>query len=219
MGDPRRLRSKYRTPINPFERARIAEDMKYLGRYGLRNKKEYLKHRSQISNFRNLARQARAYPEKAQLQALSDMRSRLSKIGLISKEASFDDILSITVEQLLDRRLQTMVYKKGLARTIQQARQFVVHGHISLKGKLVDTPSYIVKKDEEDTIAFAINSPFLNQTTKIWGEETPKTVADVSTKETEEIKKEQKGKEKPHRGGGRRREGRPDRSSDNQKGE
>ena len=95
----------------------------------------------------------------------------MQKYGLISDENPHaDDILSLTVEDILNRRLQSFVHKLGLAKTIIQARQLVVHGHIAVGDKVVDSPSYLVKKSEETHIAFSINSPFSQDTTKIWGE-------------------------------------------------
>ena len=122
MGDPRRLRKKYTTPSNYFQKGRIADEIKFMGRYGLRNKKELWKHRTQLSNFRGMARVARASTEAIQAQRLQEIRSHLSGYGFVTKDAHLDDILSISLEQILDRRLQTLVYKKGLARSIYQAR-------------------------------------------------------------------------------------------------
>ncbi len=50
--------------------------------------------------------------------------------------------------------------EKGLAGTIYEARQKIVHGHIQVKDKKIDAPSYIVKKEEEDLISFTAKSPF-----------------------------------------------------------
>lgn len=46
---------------------------------------------------------------------------------------------------LLERRLDTVVYRMGFARTIMQSRQFVNHGHIVVNGRKVDIPSFLVK--------------------------------------------------------------------------
>lgn len=45
----------------------------------------------------------------------------------------------------LERRLDALVLRSGLARTIYQARQMVVHGHISVNDRKVDKPSFLVK--------------------------------------------------------------------------
>jgi len=134
MGDPRRLRKKYHTPSNPFEKERIVEEMKYVGTYGLRNKKEFWKHRSQLTKFRALARSYKKLDPKQFEIRMNELRIKLSSWGLVSKTAGSDEILSLTVEKILERRLQTMVYKKGLAKTIYQARQLVTHSHCSPRG-------------------------------------------------------------------------------------
>jgi small subunit ribosomal protein S4 len=46
--------------------------------------------------------------------------------------------------QILESRLDNVVYRAGLARTRRQARQFVVHGHFLVNGQKVDIPSYRV---------------------------------------------------------------------------
>lgn len=160
MGDPRRLRKKYRTPDNPFEKERIVEELSYLGKYGLRNKKELWKHKHQLSRYRRLAREARALAEEQQAQRIAELLASVSRIGLVREGASTDDILSLTIENILERRLQTRVYKIGLAKTIIQARQFVVHGHISVNGSAITSPSYIVKNIDEGKIEYAANSAF-----------------------------------------------------------
>jgi small subunit ribosomal protein S4 len=97
----------------------------------------------------------------------------LNKYGLVSKDCHTDDVLSLSVEDILERRLQTFVYKHGLAKTIMQARQLVTHGHIAVKNKIIDSPSYLVKLDEEDHINYAINSPFAQDSSKLFGEGKP----------------------------------------------
>ena len=69
-------------------------------------------------------------------------------------DSQLDDILTLDVNTILERRLQTIVYRSGLANTIKQARQFVVHGHISLNGHCVDVPSYKVKVEEESSLQY-----------------------------------------------------------------
>ncbi|MEM4138083.1 MAG: 30S ribosomal protein S4, partial [Sulfolobaceae archaeon] len=87
--------------------------------------------------------------------------SKLYRIGLLNSEnATLDEILGLTEENLLERRLQTIVYKKGLARTIWQARQLIVHGHIAISGRRVTSPGYIVSREEEDLIDYYPTSPF-----------------------------------------------------------
>lgn len=54
--------------------------------------------------------------------------------------------------QLLESRLDALVYKSGLARTIYAARQYITHKHIFVNGKKVDIPSYHVKPNDVVTV-------------------------------------------------------------------
>ena len=63
----------------------------------------------------------------------------------------------------MEKRLQTIVYKKGLARTPKEARMFVVHGHIALNGKKINSPSYVVLSGQEDDVGFYRSSPVAKQ--------------------------------------------------------
>jgi small subunit ribosomal protein S4 len=51
----------------------------------------------------------------------------------------------VALLKLLERRLDNVVYRLGFARTRPQARQFVTHGHVSVDGRRVSVPSYLVK--------------------------------------------------------------------------
>jgi small subunit ribosomal protein S4 len=170
MGDPRKLRKKFKRPSMPFEKARIDAELKYLGEYGLRSKREFWKHKYQLSKFRRIARDLKTMPETQQKIAFGELTGRLRSLGLVGADATTDDVLSLSVENILDRRLQTVVFKKGLARSIYQARQVVAHKHIGIQGKVISSPSYLVKLDEEDKLGFHGNSPFSGKKEKIFGE-------------------------------------------------
>lgn len=159
MGDPRRLKKKFKKPKQPFEKERLMEELEFLGKYGLRNKREYWKSRTILGNWRNIARQSRKLSKEKAAEVQQDLIRKLNRLGIIGAGAEFEDVLLLTVEDVLKRRLQTLVYEKGLASTIYQARQYITHGHIQVGGKKIDAPSYIVKKDEEELIDFAPNSP------------------------------------------------------------
>ncbi|MHA1272760.1 MAG: 30S ribosomal protein S4 [Promethearchaeota archaeon] len=160
MGDPRRLKKKYKKPGHPYQKERLLEELEYLGKYGLRNKREFWKHRTQLGNWRKIARHSRTLPKERAKQVQQTLIKKLQRLGILGPEAEFEDVLLLTVEDVLKRRLQTLVYEKGLARTIYEARQRIIHGHIMVGNKKINAPSYIVKKEEEDLIYFAPNSPF-----------------------------------------------------------
>jgi len=148
MGDPKKLRRKYSRPPHLWKRDRIAEETELSTRYGLKNMKEVWKVKSMLSNFRKEARSLLAVTveEKGKNELLSSIR----KWGIDVK--TLEDVLALKVDDLFDRRLQSVVHKKGLATTVKQARQYIIHGHVIIDEKVVDVPSYLVLKDEEDKI-------------------------------------------------------------------
>jgi len=137
----------------------LAEELEFLGKYGLRNKREFWKMRTMLGNWRRIARQSRTLSKERAAEVQDTLSKKLIRLGVVGPEARFEDVLSLTVEDLLKRRLQTLVFEKGFAKTIYQARQFIVHGHIQVVGKKIDAPSYIVKREEEDFIGYAPSSP------------------------------------------------------------
>ena len=159
MGDPRRLKKKFKKPKHPFQKDRILEELEFLGKYGLRNKREYWKMRTMLGNWRDIARQSRTLSQERAKEVQQTLIQKLNRLGIIGSEAEFEDVLLLTTEDLLKRRLQTLVYERGLASTIYQARQFITHGHIQVGGKKINAPSYIVKRTEEDLIDFTPKSP------------------------------------------------------------
>ncbi|WEU39873.1 MAG: 30S ribosomal protein S4 [Candidatus Odinarchaeum yellowstonii] len=163
MGDPRRLHKKYSKPGHPWQKERLQEELPYMGKYGLRNKRELWKHKTQISRFRQLARKLLGFKTEKTVEAETILIKKLSSLGLISETASLDDILSLTVEDILNRRLQTIVFKKGLANTIYQSRQLITHGHIAVNGKVLKNPGYLVPVSEEAAVDYAFNSPVKNK--------------------------------------------------------
>lgn len=158
MGDPKKVRKKYSTPIHPWQKLRIEDEKQLIEEYGLKNKKEIWKITSKVKGFSRQAKSliARTTPqgEKERTQLIQ----RLNRLGLLSGEANLDDVLGLEVKDLMERRLQTMVYRKGLAKSPKQARQFIVHQHIMVDGKKITMPNYLVKMGEEHTISFAPNS-------------------------------------------------------------
>lgn len=163
MGHPKLKKRKFSKPSHPWQKERIEEEKTLLKEFGLKNKEEIWKVASLL---RKYARQAKnlialktpqAEIEKAQLI------KKLSSFGLINENAKLEDILTLTLKDILNRRLQTLVYKNKLAKSIRQARQFIIHEHIAVRDKKITSPSYLVSKQEETTINFAPNSPLFNQ--------------------------------------------------------
>lgn len=159
MGDPKKKHKRYVTPERPYDQAALIDELRLIGAYGLRNKRELWRHRTQLSKIRRIAREAQPLDPARRGEVEGRLIRRLQHLGLLKREATIDDVLSLRVEDLLERRLQTIVYRKGLAKSLFQARQLIVHGHISVKGRRVRVPSYWVKADEEDEIDYFPSSP------------------------------------------------------------
>jgi len=115
-----------------------------------------------LSKFRGIARSLFGMPSSKRKILEAQLLNKLKRMGILSENAVLDDVLDLTVESILERRLQTIVFKKGLAKTIHQARQLIVHGHIAIGGRKVFSPGYLVLKDEEDKIEYAPTSPLNN---------------------------------------------------------
>ena len=160
MGDPRKSRKKWSPPGHPWVKERLVEEMRLMGEYGLRNKREIWIAAALLRKFRHRARSLLALPPEVREKEEKALLARLYDIGLVDENATLDNVLSLTTEDLLKRRLQTIVYKKGLARTIYEARQLITHGHIAINGRRVTSPGYIVRREEEDLIDYAPTSPF-----------------------------------------------------------
>lgn len=170
MAGTRGTGKKYETPPKPWQQERMQEEINLIKQYGLKNKKEFWTEESTLRKYRREARKLLASlgkeTEESEIakKEKKQFLSKLNKLGLINKEGELDDVLSLDIRSLLDRRLQTQVYKKGFARTIKQARQFIVHGHITVNGKKVTTPSYKLEKTEDQEIDYAQNSPLKKET-------------------------------------------------------
>jgi len=172
MGDPKRLRKTYETPRRPF--AELEEERKLLREFGLKNKRELWKAETILREFRRRARELQGRGNKTEEERLL---KKLNELGFEVK--NLDDVLKLNVRDILSRRLQTVVYRKGLARSIKQARQLIVHGHIKIKGRRVTFPSFLVPKAIEDEIELdgVIKEKILSTTT------TPPTIKKEAIKE------------------------------------
>lgn len=160
MGDPRRLKKKFKKPKHPFQKERIIEELEFIGKYGLRNKREFWKMRTILGNWRKIARESRSLPQEKAKEVQQELIRKLNRLGVIGAEAQFEDVLLLTVDDILKRRLQTLVFEKGLTKTVYEARQRIIHKHVAIGDKLINSPSYIVKLEEENFIRYAPRSPF-----------------------------------------------------------
>ena len=167
MGDPKFSRRKYETPAHPWEGERIKTENDLLMKYGLKNKRELWRAQSLIRSLRSQSRELQARTRTGDPQAKKEtdqLLARCARLSLLPLEgATLNDVLVLSTEAILARRLQTVVYRKGLAYTPKQARQFIVHGHASVAGRKITVPGYIVKRGEEEQIQYHVTSPIANE--------------------------------------------------------
>lgn len=161
MGKPKFSRKKYETPSHPWEGERIKEEHELVKKYGLKNKREIWKAKTLLKKYRGQARSllAKVATDPQSKKECDQLLMHLNRLNILPLNFTLDDVLSLDVEDILSRRLQTLTYLKGLAKSPRQARQLIVHGHISVGGRKITIPSYLVTKDEENEISYTENSP------------------------------------------------------------
>jgi small subunit ribosomal protein S4 len=163
MGDPKRQRKKYETPRFLWRKDTLQEELKLLGQYGLRNKHELWRHETSLSKYRGIARSLIGKTPEERAKMENELLTKLKKIGVLQETAALDNVLDLAIEDMLERRLQTIVFRKGLARTIFQSRQLISHGHVTIDNRRVTIPGFIVPKEEETKIIYSPESAVANQ--------------------------------------------------------
>ncbi|RLI09716.1 30S ribosomal protein S4 [Candidatus Bathyarchaeota archaeon] len=159
MGDPKKKHKRYTTPKRPYDQDALMEELRLIGAYGLRNKRELWRHRTELSRIRRMAREKLSMDPVERAEGEREMIRKLHSLGLVGEKATLEDILSLRIEDLMERRLQTIVFRKGMAKSLFQARQLITHGHISIGGRKVRAPSYHVTLEDEAQLEFAGSSP------------------------------------------------------------
>jgi small subunit ribosomal protein S4 len=142
----KRKHKQYSKPKRPFEKTRIDEEGEIRKEFGLKNKKEIWKAEAKIKNMREKAKNLIKADEKEQ----KALFVKLNKDGI--KVNSIADILSLDKKDYLNRRLQTVVFKKGLTKSVKEARQKIVHRKVLVNDKIIDKPSYTVPVELENKI-------------------------------------------------------------------
>jgi len=153
----------YTTPRRPYEKERLDQELKLIGEYGLRNKREVWRVKFTLAHIRKLARELLTLEDKdpKRLFEGNALLRRLVRIGVLSEDRmKLDYVLGLRVEDFLERRLQTQVFKKGLAKSIHHARVMIRQRHIRVRRQLVNVPSFIVRLDSEKHIDLSLRSPY-----------------------------------------------------------
>ena len=174
MGDPKKSRKTYRGPRQIWTTDQLNSELFLIGSYGLRSKSELWKSQTKVANIRNQARELLALTVELRQVQETKLLNYLHKRGLVKESASLDDVLNLKLEDILERRLQTIVMKKGSTKSPQQSRQLVVHGHVSIGDRVINIPGYLVKKGEESQII--LSDEFItNREKSLTGQETIST--------------------------------------------
>jgi small subunit ribosomal protein S4 len=166
MGDPKFARSKTQTPTHPWKQARIDEEHALKEKYGLKKvggMKEIWREKSSLRRHRNQAMKLIGRVDTSEghfAREKTDLVNSLCRQGLLVEGASIDDVLQINVEHMLSRRLQSVVYYRGLAPSMRAARNMIVHGHISIGEQKMTVPGYHIRKMEEEELNYSSNSVY-----------------------------------------------------------
>lgn len=152
MGDPRKMRKKFSTPSHPWQKERIEEEKGIIKQYGLRRKYEIWKMDSMLKKFLNRAKTIIGERTEQSEIEKKQLLDRLNLLGLLKKESRVEEVLNLKLNDIMERRLQTLVCRKQIAKTMRQARQFITHEHIAVGARKITTPSYLVSINEESQI-------------------------------------------------------------------
>ena len=152
MGDPVRKSKKFEKPKRLWDKARIEAEKSLRNEFGLKNARELWGMTTLLRRIRREARRLLSGKGAQTEDRAKKLLSRVTRLFLQKPEASLDDLLSLNVKDILNRRLQSVVVRKGFAKTMHQARQFITHGHVAIAGHKVSAPSYLVSFDEESRV-------------------------------------------------------------------
>jgi small subunit ribosomal protein S4 len=147
----RKLRKTYKRPKRMWDKARIERDKKLKDTFGLVKEREIWNAETTLRKYRRMARQLVGTKNK---EKEKELLSKLAKMGILEKGATLDDVLGMNVENVLNRRMQTVVLNKKIANTPKHARQMIVHGHVKVGGRVYKLPGRMILKEEEGKIEF-----------------------------------------------------------------
>lgn len=190
MGDPRKIRRKFDKPSHPWQASRILEENALIKEYGLQVKNEIWKMRTVLKQFKDQVKSLSSRIDDQSRLEEKQLVDKLVSLGLIQFGDQTDKVLGLELKDIMARRLQTILVKKGLARTMSQSRQFITHGHILVNKKKITFPSYILTLKEEGLIEFM-------PTSSLALEDHPERVIKETAKEKEDRKKKEKKEEAP----------------------
>ena len=154
MGSPRKPKKQYSRPFKIWNRDRLDREKPIVKEFGLKNKTELWRSASLLRKYTSQAKRLIASRGEQAAVEKKQLVDKLSSLGIIDSSASLDDVLGLTINDFLSRRLQTIVFKRNLSRTIDQSRQFITHRHIKVGNKTITAPSYLVPLSAEQGVSF-----------------------------------------------------------------
>lgn len=160
---PRNHKKTYKVPRRPYEAPRLDAELKLAGEFGLRNKREIWRIALTLSKIRRAARELLKLEDKdpKRLFEGNALIRRLVRIGVLDESRMrLDYVLALKIEDFMERRLQTQVFKSGLAKSIHHARVLIRQRHIRVGKQIVNVPSFVVRLDSQKHIDFALTSPY-----------------------------------------------------------
>ena len=158
MGDIKKLKKQYFTPRHPWVKKTIEEEVILVKEYGLQKKKEIHIAASFLKKYKDITKRLIADHSVQGAREKEQMMTKLSKMGLLPTDAKLDHVLSLTLRDILNRRVQSLVHKKGFARSMKQARQFITHNHVLVGAKSVTSPSTLLTLELENNLTFKSSS-------------------------------------------------------------
>src|SRR3989338_1011231 len=160
MGDPRRLKKKWNKPQHPWQLQRMLAETELVKEYGIKRKNEIWKMNSLLKRYFEQAKTLIGSEKKTTEAENEQFVKKLAALGLLKSTSKVDDALNLSLKDLMERRLQTLVVRKNLARNMLQARQFIVHEHIIVGDRKITVPSYLVSVEEESLVRFSPDSQY-----------------------------------------------------------
>merc|ERR1712070_939223 len=150
-------------PRRSYDKERLDAELKLIGTYGLKNKREIWRIGLVLSKVRAVARQLLTLEERDPQRIFKGqaLMRRMIRYGILDEDKQrLDYVLSLTLENFMERRLQTLVFKRGLAKSIHHARVLIRQRHIRVGRQIVTVPSFMVRVESQPHIEFALSSPF-----------------------------------------------------------
>jgi small subunit ribosomal protein S4 len=147
MGHPKKQRKNYQRPFRPYDKERLGREKSVMKEFGLKRKKEIWKAEDTLRTYRQRARELQASHDEEKEKILLE---KLNKLGL--RCSTLEDVLGLGLDSMLSRRLQSIIYKRGMASTPNQARQLITHGHIYMASRKMKFPGHIIPLELENKI-------------------------------------------------------------------